>query len=268
VTLRAAAPDQLLSRSARQLRRAFLRAHERVDEDAIHDVRVQLRRGESVLDVWRAAIGGRSRARLLRGLRRLRRSLAAARDAEVLVETLRGLLRSGMDDAEAARGALRDLEGRRDRLRLKASKRCRPKRVRKLVRRVRRAAAAMSESGTGAAELRAAAQVVERRRRRARESIATLPPEPETAALHNARLRIKRWRYAEELLGMVQEAGRAADWQDRLGALHDLMVLRSSLEDDAGLAPLVRRLDARIEHDWLAALEQRAREANAVERAG
>jgi CHAD domain-containing protein len=244
-----------------------LRARERVDDQAIHDVRVLLRRGESVLDVWRAAIGRRARARLLRRLKRLRRDLSAARDAEVLVETLRALLRS-TPDGEAARGVLRDLEQRRERLRARAAKRCRAKRVRKLSRRIRRAAGVMGESGTGAAELRAAAQVVERRRRRAHESIATLPPEPEPGALHSARLRIKRWRYAEELLGMVQEAGRAADWQDRLGALHDLMVLRGFLEDGPGLAALLRALDARVGQDWSAALEQRAREANAEARAG
>ena len=140
----------------------------------------------------------------------------------------------------------------------KAARRCGPGPLAGLRRQLERVAAPL-EDVSGAAVRREAAAVLARRRRRARRALASLHEVAQVAdrdaakVLHRARLRVKAWRYAEELAGADRAARSAADLkalQERLGAIHDRYVLRARAVARGGLDPLVSAIDGEIQRDW------------------
>jgi CHAD domain-containing protein len=252
----AAASDARAALSAliRRLERATRRVCRGGDGEAEHDVRVATRRIGALLQVWRGALDDRLRRKVRRELKTLRRDLAETRDLQVLAAALRQR-RDPAPIAEAIATWSRAVEEALTRLKASAARRCSPARLAKLRRDLRRVAASLPNDFAATAE-RTARDVLARRRKRAIKALAAAAQLPAMNAesgarrLHRARLRVKSWRYAEELVGSDSEARRAAMLQERLGTIHDAYALRAKATARGGLDPLVRRLDAEIQRGW------------------
>lgn len=243
-----------LSTLIRRLERTTRRVCRGGDDEAIHDVRVATRRLATLLQVWRGALDDRLRRKVRRELKEVRRDLAESRDLQVLAAALRNR-RDQEPIAEAVAAWSRAVEEELARRKATTARRCAPARVAKLRSDLRRVAASFSNDLDAAAE-RTARDVLARRRKRAIKALAAAAQLPAVndeggaRRLHRARLRVKSWRYAEELVGSDSEARRAAALQERLGAIHDAYALRAKATARGGLDPLVRHLDAEIQRGW------------------
>jgi CHAD domain-containing protein len=219
------------------------------DKDAVHDLRVALRRARTVLEVGRPVLGSFHADEVRRSMRDVQRATGALRDEEVLLEIVGSL---GVDRADvqpwlrgrkrrerALRSGLRGVlragaldRGRRmlDALIAFRIKSSRDRRLAKFARRV----------------VEEARREVERRRAARIE---------DAAGMHRLRIAYKRLRYTVEVFAAALPpdvyalAQRAARMQGRLGELHDADVAIAcvnrarSLSDagrDALLAALTR----------------------------
>jgi CHAD domain-containing protein len=258
----ARAADHLL-----RLREALVAAAERVragnDPEAIHDLRVAARRLGAVLEVWRHALDPRGERGARRGLRRLRRRLARAREREVLAGHLLACL-DGQPLAVRRAGMIEwERLGRQvERDRARAARIAARGRVARIARRLATCASSLRQADATALE--AARDRALTRRAAALATLHLATPEAADAALHRARVAVKRWRYAFEALeaadlesdGGVISALR--DLQRCLGEVHDAAVLRDHL------ARRSRRAFAKARSDRAEALillQQRAVEA-------
>lgn len=225
----------------------------RLDDDAVHRVRKDLKRARAILRLLRPALGRRRFRAVNLALRDAGRALAGRRDTRVLVETLQrlteegNLTAAGLEPLAARlRADWKAASGSGDRT---------PART------------AAARIRTAAAELRAARvrgdwpvlahglYAVYRRGRRARRIAAR---EATAECLHEWRKQVKNHWHALELLepawprpmrALAREAHRLAD---RLGEDHDLAVLGQRLDSV--------ELDAHARDDALAAIESRRRE--------
>jgi CHAD domain-containing protein len=194
------------------------------DEEAVHDLRVVLRRTRTVLEIGRSVLGRFQADEVRAALRDVQRTTGALRDEEVLLELVTSL---GVDrpDVQAwiharrrrekrLRSALRrvlrsgDLDHGREMVAAMLAFRVKPSRDRRLTKFARRA-------------------VFEARRGVGRRAGAS----PEDArALHRLRMAYKRLRYTVETLAdalphdLAALAEPAARMQSRLGSLHDVDV--------------------------------------------
>jgi CHAD domain-containing protein len=214
------------------------------DDDAVHDLRVALRRTRTVLEIGRPAFGRFHADQVRRALRDLQRASGALRDEEVLLKLLASLrvdhgeeqawIESRKRRENRLRGALRRMvragEIDRGRTLLAAMlvfpiKPSRDKRLAKCARR------AVDE---------ALRQVEEHRAARIDDA----------GALHQLRIAYKRLRYTVETFAdalpadLVALGQAAARFQGRLGDLHDADVAiacakRARLLSDSGRAALV-----------------------------
>jgi CHAD domain-containing protein len=270
-------PGSLIARLAVRLARATRRTRLLADAEAIHDTRVTLRRLEAMLDVWRDALRPRRRRRARRALRGLRRSLGAAREAEVNATLLRGRLSGDASGpATELRIALARLERREDRARRRAARVCRRQVVEVALRRLRQAWRPLEACPPADGDLAAAARSwVGHRAAVARETLAEAVRSGDHERLHRARITLKRWRYGLEALagGDAGLAGapreRLEQVQGSLGAIHDLVVLRATLQElsrelapqgprvEAPLGGMIAALDLEFRHE-LAVLAARA----------
>lgn len=213
-----------MRRLATELAATLPRVRGRTDDEAIHDMRVALRRLRVVVRIARPVFG-RFYCDSIRGtLARVQRASGALRDEEVLRETLAGLAVGSPElDAWIVRRARRE-----ETLRGIVEHRLRAGDVRRPLRELhallvlpvppnrRRPVSAFAHKATARAR-----KEVERRRD-AHESDA--------AALHELRIAYKRLRYTTEIFAealppdVAALAGPAARFQKRLGAVHDLDV--------------------------------------------
>jgi len=229
------------------------------DAEGVHQMRVGVRRLRSALRLFAPALPDAGRLPLERELRWLGRELGRVRDLDVLVLELLGPLaqrRAGdgplgrlRDAAQAERetrqAALRDVldSERTTRLALELG--------RWLARRGWRE----QPLGPGSARLFAPARALaaellaarDRKARRLGERIGELAP-PD---LHRLRIRVKRLRYAAELLGGLYPGRRSdryalhlAELQDRLGRLADLATAERLLDELVARAPAEQRDEA------------------------
>jgi CHAD domain-containing protein len=243
-------PADLLARPARTAtaliglalldgaRAALSRLDDPDDAEALHDFRVAVRRLRSTLRGFRPELGDAVPKKLQRRLRDLARATSAGRDAEVQLAWIH-------DHAAAlgrgARGGLRWLQNRladrRDRAYAAIRDDVAPQ-FRRLERRVRRALGnARSDASPGQVPFGAAAA------RLLREQAADMEQELEAArspgdeaAIHGARIAVKRVRYLlDSLAGDVADAAalaaRCKQLQDLLGELHDAHILVEELGD-------------------------------------
>ena len=224
-------------RRAADLAAAARRVRTGADVEAIHDLRVAARRMTAALQVWRDLIPARARRDASRSLRRLRRRLGPARELEVHVALTEAHL---PDPGPTARRAERPvveaiLERLRERLarrRRSAMKRVSPRRLRRLLRPLEVAASGIGDRlrqrpGTGVDAVAAERRIAERGTASLREAVERPDDEP----LHQARIRIKRWRYALECLAEVIPDGPwrpvepLRELQGALGDVHDRALL-------------------------------------------
>ena len=266
------------------------------DPEAIHDLRVAARRLSEALAVWHPLLEPAAAERARRTVRRLRRRLGAPRESEVNLEQLDALV-PGLELAArlvaeplVERLRRRVLAGRR-----RARRAARLGRIDRLVGRVAQAGAGLeAKAVAGPDPLPAARALAERRRTEAREALAAAAGhDDDDALLHQARIAIKKDRYAEEILSAVDAppspspSGGASHsptapsprgdalrrLQQTLGTVHDRAMLLAWVEERArrwrdddrheraqALAPLLERLAA----ERRAALQQLPRRLEAL----
>lgn len=216
------------------------RVRARSDAEAIHDMRVALRRLRVVLRIARPVFG-RFYCDAIRGsFARVQRASGALRDEEVLRETLTSLALGDPElDGWLARRARREQA-----LRVLVERRLRAGDVRRALRVLhallalpvrpdrRRPVAAFAHKAASRARQR-----VERRR----DASADDP-----AALHALRIAFKRLRYTTEVfaealpIDVAALAEPAARFQKHLGEIHDLDVARAVITRTRGLSPRVK----------------------------
>ncbi len=232
----------------------------RNDDDAVHDLRVALRRTRTVLEVGRDLFGRFYADEVRRALRELQCASGALRDEEVLLELLTSL-RIDRPDVNAwidarrrrerrLRSALRrkvregELERSRRLLGALVTFRIKPSRDKRLTKFARRA-------------VEDARRAVDRRRGAALG---------DAEGLHQLRIACKRLRYTVEtfasvlpsdLTALAQPASRS---QSRLGQLHDADVAIASVRAARGLPEIGREALltelTRIRRDREMAVEQ------------
>lgn len=223
-----------------QLRDELLSAAGRVaraeDPEAVHDARVLLRRTEAAIRTHRAGLESSAATRALYRLRRWRRRLGPLRDLEVAAGLLRELASETAYAAVAALAAR--AAARRSREEVSLREWCDDDRL---------AALAFALDGvTGANEApdrtigpRAGDDPREQTRRaehRARRRLERARSSDSDTRLHEARLAIKRWRYAlesaaggPEALANDPTAERLKRLQRELGVVHDHSLLHARL---------------------------------------
>lgn len=214
---------RVVEKAARAVRRGK-------DERAVHDLRVATRRLDTALRLWAPLLVKGPARRARRDARRMRRAFTRPRDLEMLRAEWRRRARAGPGDLVVV---LERMVARLDR-RIAAAGRRTARRVAR--RRVARIARAI-ERALGSREPMAASapaladRHVRAMRERALRSLEHGFAEGSDEALHAARIRVKKWRYAEECEISLHEPRSSATvvaelrtLQERLGRAHDLAV--------------------------------------------
>ncbi|HEX3770682.1 MAG TPA: CHAD domain-containing protein [Polyangiaceae bacterium] len=200
------------------------------DDEAVHDLRVALRRTRTLLEVGRSVLGGFQADEVRRALRDMQRISGVLRDEEVVLEIAESLTILGADARpEVIAGVNAWLEARKRReRRLRAA-------LRRKVRdgeleRGRRLLDALLAFRTKPSRdrrlLKFARKAVDRARREVDRMRAGPLHEPE--ALHDLRIGYKRLRYTVEAFASVLPEDvaalqqTAARFQGKLGKLHDV----------------------------------------------
>lgn len=215
---------------AKRLRRllaALRRAAGNPGEEAVHDLRVAIRRMLAFLDLAAPLSGGERPhpPEPKRTLLRLMRPLGRLRDAHVKLLRLKALAPTADPGTRLYALAVRSDAEKWERLAARALTRAKPARIRKAFR-------ALPLSPRPAADLETPALAI----LRAREAeVARIAEEhlgdPSPDSLHELRLAFKAYRYTAEALspllpGLTPEAGdRLHAFQTLLGDLHDFDVL-------------------------------------------
>ena len=232
------APTDLLRHRFTRQAAEFVSAASRVrgaeDHDAVHDLRVSARNLDAMLRTWAGWLDSRPRAEALRGLRRLRHRLGSARELEAHLALLAPRV---ADHGEALFGFAEKLRRKLLERTTRAAKRLRARRLHPLVQRIEALSASLgSRPGD---ELRAfdrARAYLLERRAVARIAVQLALGREDDWLLHEARLAIKKWRYALE---SVNGAWADADpdprpalrqLQDVLGAIQDRTQLIAAIE--------------------------------------
>ncbi len=251
---------------ARQLRALLVRLEAplprvlgRADDEAIHDMRVALRRLRVVLKLARPIFGRFHVDAIRAAMTRVHRASGALRDEEVLRETLTGL---GIEDWGWSEW-LERRRAREDSLRRIIEQRLRAGGLRQPVRMLR-ALLSLPVATKRRTTLSVFARKAAARASRDVDELRGAPTDDD-AALHRLRIAYKRLRYTSEILepGLPHDvaalAKPAADFQKVLGTVHDLhvaasVVTRARSLDDAVKADALRRIAqnrARAIEDYL-----------------
>jgi CHAD domain-containing protein len=233
------------------------------DENAVHETRKALKRLRALVALLAGELGEQAVARENRALRDVGRSLAGARDAEVMLGTLDGLIEHHPRKL-ARRGGVRRLRARL------AAEHERSRRqtlgepaalAQALVQlrafRVRASAWSLSErAGIELVQddLQRLYQQGRRRRRRAARTDGT-----DMQAMHRWRKRVKDLRYAAEMLDRPSLARRADSLGETLGEDHDLAVLAQRIRTDAKRAKGSQRVGRRTRKLLLGLIAKRRR---------
>jgi CHAD domain-containing protein/CYTH domain-containing protein len=238
-------PEEAVRRIAlarlEELEGAALRLGDPNDAEAVHDLRVALRRLRSTLRAWKVRLAGSVRPRHRRALSELQALTGGGRDAEVGARGLADM--SGVLSPAERRGALW-LRGRlvkqaaRER---QSMRRAAEKSLPRLLRRLKRCLSSYAVQ-VGAGEVGAVAHETPPRfaadlalalrahGENLRRSLARLSGGEDAAAAHAARIEGKRLRYLlEPLAERLPEAPalleRLKGLQDDFGAIQDLVAL-------------------------------------------
>ena len=233
-----------------RLEATFPRVLGRADDEAIHDMRVALRRLRVVLKLARPVFGRFHVDAVRAAMTRVHRASGALRDEEVLRETLTEL---GIEDWGWIEWMKRRA-GREDALRRLVEQRMRAGGLRRPIR-LLRAILELPVPPKRRAPLPAFARRAAARAMRDVDELRDAPTD-DVAALHQLRIAFKRLRYTAELLepGLPADvaalAEPAAEFQKVLGTLHDLDVAASTVRrarslDDGTKAAALRLIAQR-----------------------
>ena len=223
------AVSQSIRKRTERLRAAATRVADENDLEAVHDFRVAARRLSEMLWLWKPVLRAADADRFRRRLRRQRRALGPLREIEVHLDLLRHL---GASSPPAFTHLSTDLERRHRRQRRTAAHGAGHLTV-------DHPDAWLGEPG-GPADWEHARAQVEARHERLRNRVSRAFQKARTQAhdtrLHEARIALKRWRYAIESLeeAGVPDTGRAgldelAAVQETLGSVQDLSTLAGRL---------------------------------------
>jgi CHAD domain-containing protein len=251
MTLAAAGP--FLARRLRavdtELAAAIPRVIQRADDEAIHDLRVAIRRLRTLLKLARPVFGRFHADSVRAAFTAVHRATGALRDEEVLEETL-----ASLECGDPAFTAWRTRRAARERsLRRAVIARLHGGEL-TLARKLLRALVTLPVSPKREVP---AAKLARRAIDRARRGVERLRDTPTTdgVGLHTLRIAYKELRYAAELLAdalpadLAAMAAPASRFQKRLGEVHDADVALVTITRARGLDPAVRadvlaRLDA------------------------
>jgi len=220
---------------------AARRVRERDDPEAIHDLRVTSRRLSEAIQLWGATLDARHVRRVRRRLRQLRREAGPVREMESTLELLRVYEKSLGNEARASlepylRRLRRQIKaGRRRLARLTTSKQ-----VGKILEGLARARLPLRTRTEKLPDpLQDARRRMARTRRASERLLTALGPLATEEAFHDARIAIKKDRYAAECwieLEPSRDAERVTRLQAlqrALGTLRDHAVLEKILEEHA-----------------------------------
>lgn len=223
----------MLARTARRVRHGS-------DARAVRQLRVATRRLASSLDLWQPLLKERPALRARRHARRIRRQLSRHRNLEVLRAECAARLPAASPEVRAVLESLLARIGRRlGRERSALTHAAATHRIAKLERAVHRAlhtGRRHAPTATPALAGRHASLM----RERALEAFEAARRSGDDEAFHDARVRIKRWRYAEESAALRADtaagqpdsplAAGLRDLQKALGRVQDLALLRRFYE--------------------------------------
>ena len=219
------------------------------DGEALHQMRIALRRLRAAMSVFAEVVSDRDSRRIKAELRRISAALGPARDLDVFLSDVLIPLRRQHAREPGVAAICRDFEGRRKRAYEKATSAVRSRRFRGLALNAR----AWIEAGPWARgqdkSLRRrrersiaihAAEELARRRRKLRSKGRTVR-QLSARKRHRLRIRVKKMRYATEffadLFATKKQAKRLRktlsalkDLQDALGALNDVATRESLVE--------------------------------------
>lgn len=237
---------------------AAVQAHARLlddaDAEALHDLRVALRRLRSLLRAYRPWLGRTVPGKLRRQLRELARATNEARDAEVQLAWLaQHRLRLSVRERAGVEWFRAALAARCER----AYRHIREELTHDFARVESALRAACTRAGRRgrATEPRfraVAARLVDEHAAALRAALASIGSPRDEAQIHGARIAAKRLRYlleplAPELAGGRELVKRLKRFQDDFGGLNDSFVRARALADAAQLAAGLRARRA-VEH--------------------
>ena len=260
--------EEDLVRRESALASAARRTRRRADSEAIHDLRVAVRRALAGLDLWMALLRPRPARRARRSLARLRRALAPARDLEADLARLAEGLADAPAETRIATEVLRvRLERRLARRARRAAEAASGGRMVRLLRRLARSRRDLARPCDPALDPTASARFrIESALRNAGAAAQNALGAPDDAPLHRARVAVKKARYLVEGLEEVApvasfERVRALEAlrevQRALGVAHDRAVLRERVDRHARrISAHGRSAEARALTPLLVALER------------
>jgi CHAD domain-containing protein len=209
------------------------------DPEDLHDFRVAVRRIRALLRAARPLVVETWSEPLREELAWLGRALGPARDLDVLLEHIRSEIATLGDEREVGRPLVTAFEAERDRARQAMLAELRTRRYLDLLGALERAARAPVLH----TEQEPLTQIAAREFRRLRKAMATIGPDSSDEALHRARIKGKRARYAAELAEATMGKpatrfiGRAKDFQDVIGEHQDAIVAEARIRELTAAAP-------------------------------
>jgi CHAD domain-containing protein len=236
------------------------------DPTGVHQARVASRRLRETLPVTGAGLRRRRVRRLRSRLRRVTRLLGPVREQDVALQMVASLARPGQPSSPLADAVARDVAREREARLALLAHRVDPARVRRVVARLERFAAAIPDPRLDTRWRHVLAERIQVRAHALQVAVADAGALYLPERLHAVRIAVKKLRYALELASEARLAPAATsvrqlrEAQDILGELHDHDVLRSRVagapdDEDVELA------DARAEA--VAALDAKARALHA-----
>lgn len=228
------------------------------DPEAIHQIRVALRRLRSIVAVFRPALSPETAAAIDAEMKWLLRQLGPARDTDVFIAEILAPVAARRPQDDGVQRLLEDFEARKERHYHDAQSALASARCAQLfigigawIEDDANNADGTAASGAAAAEF--ARTVLDRRHRKLRKAgrnLADMTP----GDRHRIRILVKKLRYAAEFFaGLFADkrtrryATALADLQDRLGELNDVAVAQSLLEE-------IGRDAEQVERHWAAGL--------------
>jgi hypothetical protein len=202
-------------------------------EQTVHEARKALKRARALVRLQRDALGKKRFAAMNAALRNVGRGLARARDAEVMVDALDGLVQRNpkqLKSSAAVASLRRELVLQRERLHAQTREGA-PARAALVVElRSVRERFVHWQPPAGRDRVRMERAGLERIYRQGRRRRARARKAGDSLAMHQWRKRVKDLRYAAEALGLRKLARRADRLGETIGEEHDLVLLAEHVQ--------------------------------------